>query len=137
MLPFGPQSSVDTTISPTSHSISRMNAPIMTIAGRRRRLYISQNSIKMNDTVRAPTVMKYGKYLPIFEISLLLDGKINGVAQLEHWQRARNVPWYPQEQPLLRLDEDGEDAHDAPRSEQHGEDPQVQRERRPIVGPHA
>lgn len=82
MLPFGPQSSVDTTIKPTSHNMSSINAPIMTIAGRSRRLYISQNRMKMKNTVRAPTVMKYGKYLSAFEVSLLLHDESDGATQL-------------------------------------------------------
>ena len=55
--PLGPHSCIDTTTSPTSHMMKSINAPIMTMAGSRRRLAMSQNIPAMNRIASPPTVM--------------------------------------------------------------------------------
>jgi hypothetical protein len=58
MDPDGPNSSMDTMISPVSHSTNSMKAPIMTIAGKRRRWAMSQKSPPIKTIESAVTVMK-------------------------------------------------------------------------------
>lgn len=55
--PDGPKSSTATIMSPVSHRTKSMKAPIMTMAGRRRRSAISQKRPPMKRIVREATVM--------------------------------------------------------------------------------
>lgn len=62
-LPVGPQSSIETTMSPTIHRMKRMKDPIMTIPGRSWRWEMSQSIMRMKRREREADVTQYGKYL--------------------------------------------------------------------------
>lgn len=55
--PDGPKSSTDTMIRPVSHKTKSIKAPIMTMAGSRRRSAMSQKRPTMKMIVREATVM--------------------------------------------------------------------------------
>lgn len=57
ILPLGPNSSIATMIRPVNQRTNRIKAPIMTIAGSKRRCAINQKRPKMKRMVRPETVM--------------------------------------------------------------------------------
>ena len=73
-------------IRPTTHRISNINDPIITIPGRSCRRAINQNMIKIKITDKVPTVTQYGKYhgIPILSwrcVAIKLE-KIPRIAEL-------------------------------------------------------